>query len=99
MEGRKMKISPNDYRALLRRDLYAFMERCFYELNPTTRFMSNWHIEVVAAALEACRRGEVNRLDINEPPRSLKSLCSSVAFPAYVLGHDPSAQIICASYG
>src|ERR1700733_8897623 len=94
-----MKLAPNEYRAFLRQDLYAFTQRCFYELNPTTTFLSNWHIEVVAAALEACRGGGVTRLDINEPPRSLKSLCVSVAFPAFILGHDPTAQIICASYG
>ena len=41
----------------------------------------------------------ITRLDINEPPRSLKSHGASVAFPAFILGHDPSAQIICASYG
>jgi len=27
-----------------------------------------------------------------------KSLCSSVALPAWVLGHNPAAQIICVSY-
>jgi predicted phage terminase large subunit-like protein len=32
------------------------------------------------------------------PPRSLKSITASVAFPAYVLGHDPSKRIICVSY-
>jgi predicted phage terminase large subunit-like protein len=94
-----LKVPPNDYRALLRRDLYAFTERSFYELNPTTEFMPNWHIEVVTSALEACRRGEISRLIINQPPRSLKSHCASVAFVAYLLGQDPTAQIICASYG
>jgi predicted phage terminase large subunit-like protein len=94
-----MNLAPSEYRALLRRDLYAFTERCFYELNPTTRFLRNWHIEVVASALEACRRGEINRLIINQPPRSLKSHCASVAFVAFLLGHDPTAKIICASYG
>jgi predicted phage terminase large subunit-like protein len=95
----KMKLAPSDYRALLRRDLYAFTESSFYELNPTTKFMPNWHIEVVTSALEACRRGEINRLIINQPPRSLKSHCVSVAFVAFQLGLDPTAQIICASYG
>jgi hypothetical protein len=32
------------------------------------------------------------------PPRYLKSICASVAFPAYLLGHDPTARIICVSY-
>jgi predicted phage terminase large subunit-like protein len=95
----QMSLSPSDYRALLRRDLYAFIERCFYELNPTATFKHNWHIEVIASALEACRRGEMARLIINEPPRSLKSHCASVAFVAFLLGHDPSAKVICASYG
>ncbi len=94
-----MKITLSDYPALLRRDLYAFTERCFYELNPTATFLPNWHIEVVASALEACRRGEITRLIINQPPRSLKSHCASVAFVAFLLGHDPTARIICASYG
>jgi predicted phage terminase large subunit-like protein len=94
-----MKLTPNDYSAFLRRDLYAFTQRCFYELNPTTTFLPNWHIEVVVSELEACRRGEITRLIINQPPRSLKSHCASVAFVAFLLGHNPAAQIICASYG
>jgi predicted phage terminase large subunit-like protein len=53
----------------------------------------------IASDLEACRRGEQTRLIVNEPPRSLKSLSASVAFVAFLLGHDPSAKIICASYG
>jgi hypothetical protein len=35
---------------------------------------------------------------INLPPRHLKSHLASVAFPAWCLGHDPSAQILCVSY-
>jgi hypothetical protein len=35
---------------------------------------------------------------INMPPRSLKSVTASVAFPAFVLGHDPTRRIICVSY-
>jgi len=92
-------LTPSDYAALLRQDLYAFTEQCFYELNPTTIFLRNWHIQVVSSALEDCRRGKTSRLIINQPPRSLKSHCASVAFVAFLLGHDPSAKIICASYG
>jgi len=94
-----MKLTTNEYCALLRSDFNAFIERSFAELNPATHFLSNWHIELIAAELEACRRGETKRLIINVPPRSLKSHCASIAFPAWLLGHDPSAQIIVASYG
>ena len=43
-------------------------------------------------------RGEIKRLIITVPPRSLKSICASVAFPAFVLGHDPTRRIIGVSY-
>lgn len=92
-------ISLAEYQALSRRDFHTFMHCAFRELNPQVRFLRNWHNELIAAKLEACFRGEINRLIINVPPRSLKSHAAAVAFPAYVLGHKPTAQIICASYG
>ena len=45
------------------------------------------------------RLGRIRRLIINMPPRSLKSISASVAFPAFVLGHDPTKRIISVSYG
>jgi hypothetical protein len=83
----------------MRLDFLAFNHRCFREINPTTPFEPNWHIEVIGAALEDCRQGRMRRLIINVPPRSLKSLTASVAFPAWLLGHNPSTKIISASYG
>ncbi len=94
-----MKLTPSEYFTMLRHDLYTFTERSFHELNPQVPFLHNWHIELIAAELERCRRGEIRRLIINVPPRSLKSHCATVAFPAFVLAHNPSAQIIAASYG
>jgi predicted phage terminase large subunit-like protein len=79
-------------------DFYAFIERCFYQLNPQTDFLRNWHIELIAAKLDECRRKERQRLIINLPPRNLKSLCTSVALPAWILGHNPATSIICVSY-
>jgi hypothetical protein len=48
--------------------------------------------------LAAVYHGRIRRLIISVPPRHLKSHLASVAFPAWCLGHDPSAQIICVSY-
>jgi predicted phage terminase large subunit-like protein len=94
-----MCLTPEEFKAFSRQDLSVFIERCFHELNPQTEYLHNWHIEVIAAELEKCLRGETKRLIINLPPRSLKSVCASVAFPAFILGHEPAAKIICASYG
>jgi len=91
-------FSPTEYQSILRTDLASFSERCFAELNPQTQFLPNWHIDVIAQALERCRRGEIKRLIINVPPRSAKSHIASVVYPAWLLAHNPSEQIICTSY-
>src|SRR5262249_27360301 len=46
----------------------------------------------------AVRQGRIRRLIINLPPRHLKSLMASIAFPAWCLGLDPAVQILCLSY-
>jgi hypothetical protein len=91
-------LSRREYGLILRSDLSCFAERCFAELNPRAPFLPNCHIEVIAAKLTAVREGKIKRLIINLPPRHLKSLLASIAFPAWYLGHDPSAQIRCVSY-
>jgi hypothetical protein len=92
------KLTQAEYDALLRQDLTTFAARCFQELNPQTELATNWHLEVIAAKLTAVRDGKIRRLIINLPPRHLKSLMASTAFPAWCLGRDPTAQILCVSY-
>jgi hypothetical protein len=94
-----MKLSIAEYLHVMRYDLASFIHRSFLELNPQTTFLSNWHIELLAAKLEAVMRGECQRLIVTLPPRDLKSHAVSIAFVAWYLGHYPSRQIICASYG
>jgi len=84
--------------AILRTDFVAFLMRCFLILNPGATFLPNWHIEALAYYLELIRAGGLRRLIVNMPPRSLKSLLCSVAWPAFVLGHDPTKRLICAGY-
>jgi predicted phage terminase large subunit-like protein len=43
-------------------------------------------------------QGQTLRLLINQPPRSLKSICISVDYNAWALGHDPSRRFILVSY-
>ena len=92
------KLTRAEYDALLRQDLATFAARCFQELNPQTELVTNWHLEIIAAKLTAVRDGKIRRLIINLPPRHLKSLMASTAFPAWCLGRDPTAQILCVSY-
>jgi hypothetical protein len=84
--------------AACRRDFVSFVRKGFHVLNPSAIFHMNWHICAIAHRLEQVRLGKIKRLIINVPPRSLKSIMSSVAFPAFVLGHDPTKRLIVASY-
>src|SRR5947208_278632 len=87
-----------EYDTVLRQDFGTFAARCFHDLNPQTELARSWHLDVIAAKLTAVRQGTIRRLIINLPPRHLKSRMASPAFPAWCLGHDPSAQILCVSY-
>ncbi|QTD46349.1 phage terminase large subunit [Ottowia testudinis] len=84
--------------AALASDFPTFVRAAFATLYPGKLFMENWHIDAMAHALEGCIEGTHRRLIINVPPRHLKSFITSVAFPAFVLGMDPTAKIIVASY-
>jgi hypothetical protein len=95
-----MPISPaNAYADLLRHDLCAFIHRSFLELNPHNLFHPGWHIEVIAAKLDEVRRGRCKRLIVNLPPRHLKSHAISIAFPAWILGLEPSKKLLSVTYG
>ena len=84
--------------AVVRNDFVAFIEKSMPTLAPALKLWRNWHLEALAYHLELCRRGKIRRLVITLPPRHLKSICASVAFPAFVLGHDPTKRIVCVSY-
>jgi predicted phage terminase large subunit-like protein len=86
------------FRAVLRNDLYAFVQKTFESVNPGVSFSRNWSTQAVTHALQKVVDGKTTRLIINIPPRNLKSLCASVALPAFLLGRDPIQKIICVSY-
>lgn len=87
------------FHALLRSRFDAFLHRSVLTVNPGIQFLSNWHIDAITWQLEQVMAGSTTRLIINMPPRHLKSLAVSVAFPAFLLGHNPRRRIFCISYG
>jgi predicted phage terminase large subunit-like protein len=85
--------------AILRKEFDWFLRRCLMTLNPGFPYLPNWHISAIGYQLERILRGEITRLIINMPPRHLKSLTVSVAWPAFLLGHEPWRRIFAISYG
>jgi predicted phage terminase large subunit-like protein len=86
------------FSSLIRTNFASFLWKCFNTIAPGTEFRPNWHIGAIAYNLMRLQRGQIKRLLINQPPRSLKSIAVSVAYVAWCLGHDPRIRIICASY-
>ena len=92
-------ISPNVVlQALFANDLMAFTEFAFGVVRPGILFKSNWHLEAVTHKLSQVAKGHIRRLIITLPPRHLKSLCASVALPAWFLGHSPGERVVVVSY-
>jgi predicted phage terminase large subunit-like protein len=91
-------VKLGDYRALLRSDLGLFAREVFAHLHPGGEYSHNWHIDYVASKLMAALRGDIKRLIVCMPPRSMKSILGSVALPAWALGRNPSLNIIAVSY-
>ncbi len=75
-----------------------FLHYAFGSLNQGAAFLPNWHIDALTDYLQAVEAGQVKRLIINMPPRYLKSLTISVAWPAWLLGQQPTRRIIVSSY-
>ena len=74
------------------------MLEAFKVLEPSNKMEITWHLDCISEHLMASYRGELSKLIINVPPRCLKSVLVAQIFPAWVMGKDPSAQFIGASY-
>jgi len=81
------------------RDLMSFTRQCFNIIEPGQDFRDNWHLHVIAEHLMAVTRGDVRNLVINIPPGCMKSILTSVAWPAWEWANDPTLRIMGASYG
>lgn len=88
--------------ALCRENFASFAAKAFEQVNPGIPYEHGWHIECIAAHLQALYEGTLpdgkRRLCINVPPRSLKSYLASIAFPAWVLGKQSHEKFICTSF-
>ena len=89
-----MRLSESDWLAIERefcaRKLVNFVRRAWPVVEPGTAYVHGWHIDAIAEHLEAVTAGEINRLLINVPPGTMKSLAVGVLWPAWEWG--PRAQ-------
>ncbi|MBL1319440.1 MAG: hypothetical protein COB40_04050 [Marinosulfonomonas sp.] len=88
----------SEINALLRISFLAFVEKVFETLHSGQAMEDKWHIEAICYELMRVTNGENRRLMLHISPRSLKSIITSVAWPAFVLGLDPATQIFVVSH-
>lgn len=93
-----IELTDDELIAMLATDQVSFTQQCFHTVDPAHTYLHNWHIECIIEHLQAMERGEIRRLIVNMPPRSLKTITISIAWTAWLMGQDPATQIICASY-
>jgi hypothetical protein len=67
-----------------RESLYEFL-KYYWDKEKKTPLDESRHIKLICQKLEQVYSGEIKRLIINIPPRSLKTETVSIAFPAWCL--------------
>lgn len=88
----------SDIYALYRQDFRSFVLKVFMTLHQGETCLENWHIDAIIWHLHQILEGRCKRLMITLPPRTLKSMIVSVAWPAFILGHDPTRKIFVVSH-
>jgi predicted phage terminase large subunit-like protein len=87
--------------------LAFFIKEAWSIIEPGQPYIHGWHIDFICAHLEAITRGEVredgtpyNRLLVNVPPGTMKSLLIGVFWPAWEWGPQnmPHMRYVCASH-
>jgi predicted phage terminase large subunit-like protein len=66
--------------------LAAFIKHAWHVIEPGNGYVHGWHIDAWSEHLEAVIDGRILRLLGNLPPGTMKSLMTSVFFPAWVWG-------------
>lgn len=92
------ELTKDTYDALCRQKLDVFSARALREIEPSTDYTHNWHVECVSEYLEAVWNKEIKRLIINIPPRSLKTHLAAISFPAWGFGQDPTIKFLLTSF-
>ncbi|MGJ3230732.1 MAG: phage terminase large subunit [Oceanicaulis sp.] len=76
---------------------HFFLQRAFAELEGEP-LKSLEYVEALSLALQQTVERDAGRLLVTIPPRHLKSVAAAIALPAWILGRDPRANVMVATY-
>ena len=80
------------------RNLSEFIKQAWQVIEPGTPYVENWHIDYISEYLQAVDNSEILRLIINIPPRHMKSIQTTVCYPAWSWIKTPTKRFIKVSY-
>src|SRR6202022_768754 len=75
-------------RVVLSNSTRGYIRPAWPVIEPSTVYLENWHIDLIAEYLEAVTAGQIKRLLINMPPRYAKSTCVSIMWPTWVWARE-----------
>lgn len=85
-------------KTLAEKSLADFAQQAWHVVEPGTPLVWAWHLTAICEHLEAVTRGEIRNLVINVPPGHMKSLLTSVFWPAWEWLTTPGCRWLFASY-
>ena len=94
------KLETRDVKKECEESLVNFIRHAWDVVEPGQPYVHGWHIDAIAMHLEATATGDINRLLINVPPGCMKSLATTVFFPAWLWGPKDQAHLrfLCVSH-
>lgn len=103
IEAQLVEIDQND----CEESLAEYVQRAWHVVEPGSEYVHGWHIDFICAHLEAITDGVTldngmfyNRLLINVPPGTMKSLLTNVFWPSWEWGprNMPHLRYVCTSH-
>lgn len=98
LRRREQDMTLVDEGQLLSKDLRAYIRAAWHIVQPSTKFIDNWHIGAMCEKLTAVSAGEIRQLAIWVPPGSMKTITGSIAWPTWEWTTKPGLRYITASY-
>jgi predicted phage terminase large subunit-like protein len=86
------------HREYAQRNLAHFIKLAWAQVEPSYKFINNWHVDAICDHLQALAARDIRQLIINIPPRCMKSLTCAVFFPAWRWTTVPHEKYVYASY-
>ena len=89
-----MDIPEGLIRQLYRVDQRAWTGYVFAQLHEHEVLTTTWLLDLMIDRLHSCGPKAGGRLIINVPPRHLKSICTSIAWPLFLCAHHPGCKVM-----